>query len=167
MNVPAHWTNVNKKNLGKLIAALRDSKNKQVDSVLRGELFDQPGKFGYCCLGLVCKISRVGKFVENTGLFLDNKPVEDINNENWRDKNSSYLTARAQKWLGVGSSDPCIELPSDTVHKSRKGPRDYSQLPSEVSMTQLNDSWRFTFPQIADMLEYFIYNNLSDEPAKA
>lgn len=166
MNVPAHWTNVNKKNLGKLIAALRDPKNEQVNSVLRAELEDKPGKFGYCCLGLACKISRVGKFLENTGSFLDNKTIEP-SNESWRDKNSSYLTYRAQKWLGVNSSDPYIELPSDAVMANIDYRRQHSTLPSDVSMTQLNDSWRFTFPQIADMLEYFIYNNLPDESAKA
>jgi hypothetical protein len=141
----------NKKNLGKWIKSLRDPKKKQTN----GTLMDRKGM---CCLGVVSKISRIGKF-NDYGTFEDTV-VHDENGHT----SSTCLTDNVQKWLGADRADPNLSLGDDYSWESlydRNQNTRYS-IGRYVSCTEMNDNWDLTFPQIADMLEYFIYNNLPD-----
>lgn len=160
----------NKKNLGKWIKACRDPKLRQTTGILRQEKYDDDTSkyFGYCCLGVACKISRKGRFLDEMAVFRDTKPAKK-SDEDWIDRNSSYMTLGVQEWLGADSSDPVIELPPEYYWTALYGgdrnvfdEDTLKSLPAAISCSGLNDSWGLTLPQIADMLEYFIYNNLPD-----
>lgn len=135
----------NKENLKKLIDALRSGEFPQITGSLCDVTRDGEVK-GYCCLGVASKISEVGNFDKTNGVFVDTE------GDDW---GSSVLTHEVQKWLGVGQGDPYIYFGEPFKL------RNYVVY-SRVSCTGMNDSWRLTFPQIADMLEYFVYNNLPD-----
>jgi hypothetical protein len=139
----ASETGWNKKNLGKWIKALRSKRYPQAG----GFLYDVERK-GYCCLGVVQKISRVCRWDEERRQFVDKH----------EDTYGTLFTA----------DNPEIYLPKEYNYSALcdKGMVDEETLakalPDSITCSSMNDSWHLTFPQIADMLQYFVYNNLPD-----
>jgi hypothetical protein len=158
----ASETGWNKKNLGKWIKALRSKRYPQAG----GFLYDVERK-GYCCLGVVQKISRVCRWDEERRQFVDK------HEDSFKHCGNSFLTVDAAKWLGTygtlfTADNPEIYLPKEYNYSALcdKGMVDEETLakalPDSITCSSMNDSWHLTFPQIADMLQYFVYNNLPD-----
>jgi hypothetical protein len=119
----------------KWIEALRSGEYEQTTGELR--TWD-PEKQGYrfCCLGVLCELYRQSPEAEanvtftgwetNTSRFIARDDVED-----------GTLPIPVQEWIGMDSGDPDI----------------YDEFFDYVSIVDLNDSRRYTFPVIAGLLE--------------
>lgn len=112
-------------NMAKWILALRSGRYKQGKSALRksGE-----GGVRYCCLGVACTISRLGKWV----------PGSYPNEQGYRISEMEYdqtdLPPSVQKWLGLEAEDNPL-------------------LSDSLAAIAANDVNALTFAQIADALE--------------
>lgn len=106
------------KEIGKRwIRALRSGKYKQV----KGHLKDPAG---YCCLGVLCQISRQGKWANGSGAV----PYQAGSSSS-----SGELPLLVKEWAGM---------------KSAAG-----KIPGQDDLTQLNDKRGLSFAQIADHIE--------------
>jgi hypothetical protein len=147
----------NKKNLRKWIDACRDTKKYPQAKSALARVIEVGSKevTGYCCLGVASKISRCGKFVaSNTG------PIFTFKDKSSKSEYTatSFLSAAVQRWLGANGSDPRIDFGAGegwyTPNEAWTG--------DSVHCSALNDGWQLSLPQIGDMLEYFVYNNIPD-----
>lgn len=158
-------------NWEKWIKALRSGRYKKTQGALYrsadSTYSDREYKAGFCCLGVVSKISRLGKFDEetindaNACMFRDNvKSKVKLQDPFYeapasRDQSGSYLTRRVQAWLGLPQGDHNPEMDFGE-YKTR--PTDLGWSTRYVTAADLNDKWGLELDQIADMLEYFIVN---------
>lgn len=111
----------------KWIEALRSGKYNQAREILyNGE--------GYCCLGILCDISGLGKWTE------DREYINTFGD----DSSLTTLPEFVFTAMGFYESNP---IPLQGMNLDiRKG---------DGSLAELNDNG-FTFSQIADIIEYFL-----------
>lgn len=160
---------INIPNWEKWLKALRSGRYKKTQGALfrladaTKELGDSY-KAGFCCLGVVSKISRVGKFGSpfNSTMactFTDNVKTHDGWKFRTRDESGSYLTRRVQQWLGIDDHNPEMDFGKDPKGgwlSTRPDEQNYRV--DYFTAADLNDKWGLELDQIADMLEYFIVN---------
>lgn len=120
---------VKKLNMAKWIVALRTTKVAQTKWALRDAV-------GYCCLGVVCTISKLGKWEPTVSGSAFNFVVGKGKKQTVI---SNILPAQVVKWLGLEEheTNPAIEGDGLTSVTASKG----------------NDIQNLTFSQIADKLE--------------
>jgi hypothetical protein len=129
--VKDHYNNVtkiNEKEFKKWLRALRSGQYNQAI----GELQDYAG---YCCLGVACKVLIKPKLIEYKSIQNGYTKVETQFMEGAMPNEQKYAPA----WLST--------LPED-FNQRCKGEKGDS-----VSLTQLNDTDRYTFEEIADILD--------------
>lgn len=110
----------NKENIRKWVDALRSGKYKQAKERLRD-------KNSYCCLGVACDVSGVGKWQKdfwNSWEYAVYEAPGDVNDLD--------LPKGVQKWLGIRLANPKFK---------------------RVPASQLNDEMGKTFEEIADYIE--------------
>lgn len=90
----------------------------------------------YCCLGVACDISGIGKWVS------DSKLGDTYVGERYQDRYG--LTIEVLDWLGLVNSHNEIDLGFDEWGTDRR-----------MLLTMANDGG-CTFEQIADLIEYFL-----------
>lgn len=119
---------VNKENVRKWVDALRSGKYKQCRSYLnKGD--------AYCCLGVACEVAfKNGVAVEIVNLNENTSNAEAIRSYN---KNTIDLPTVVKEWLGFEQHSPTVRLSNNR----------------EEFLTNLNDSYKFSFEQIADLIE--------------
>jgi hypothetical protein len=124
--VSLHYT-PNKENIQKWVEALRSADYEQATGALRKD-------DAYCCLGVACDLSGLGRWVENTELarweYRDDDDPEDYG--------VGVLPGSVADWLGVGQVNPNLYAPA---------------LEGKRSAASLNDSYHYNFNQIADAVE--------------
>lgn len=106
------------------VAALRSGQYEQGRSALR------VGEKSYCCLGVLCDISKRGRW---SGGHEGNAVFEDADGETA----VSYLPHGVMKWAGMR-----------TEHGLFKG----KEL-KQMTLSDLNDSGEVNFEMIADLIE--------------
>lgn len=156
------YQDYNKKNWAKWLKALRSGRYPQTTGKLYRPYDSEHGKEGYCCLGVAAKISRAGKFDEENVLVYNACVFRDKGwDENEGDTYAEgFLTRGVCKWLGIfNDSNIYLDLGENPQGKHLATYR-YGE--HVMSATDLNDNAKLTLPQIADMLEYFIYNHIPD-----
>ena len=116
----------NRENIDKWIAALRSGEFKQG----RGQLLTNYG--GYCCLGVACEVYRR----ENGGEWID-KEIGSGETQKEFKGSAAVLPVEVEDWLGISSHNPMLFDSDNEYH----------------SATDLNDSFGYTFDQIADAIE--------------
>lgn len=95
---------------------------------------------GYCCLGVVEDL-RGAPWRDDDAHHRDephHEPswyVDDGMNE------ASSLSAEGRRWLGLENGDPVVAYRTDAGHWTTAG------------MITLNDTYRFTFPRLADVVD--------------
>lgn len=136
---------MNLDNVKTWVAALRDPNNHQVRGALRRDA-------GHCCLGLGYELSggtlnRISRYQEL-----------------WTTPSgySSLPPTTFHEWLGVRSrsgltDDVYLDWPEDLPFREHEFVPD----PQHVNLAGLNDDALLTFPQIADLIDYF---GLRDTP---
>src|SRR5271170_1949774 len=99
-----------------------------------------PAAGGYCCLGVLCEI-LVKKGVLTKSKEVNN-PASYVGSDTTRGeyRSDSYLTKIAQDLVGLTTGDG--------EYRINDGP-----LFAGTSLTSANDSERFSFSQIADIIE--------------
>ncbi len=108
------------------VAALRDPARKQGRGMLRN-LDD-----GFCCLGVLCDISGLGKWVESpAGRFY-------VTNS---DSQSTELPPSVMAWAGLDRGIPRVVAPTASGKSLISG------------LASLNDRFGYTFAQLADLIE--------------
>ncbi len=102
----------------------------------------------YCCLGVACAVASFA------GVEMDVKSKNGISSY---DGSTSYLPAAVMNWLGV--TTPNVLFKPDTGELYSSGPgKGYT------SLTALNDSYGFTFAEIAAAVEWLFLGK--DRPSK-
>lgn len=107
------------------------------DDLLYGGHIQAKGKLetadgGFCCLGRTCVLAGCRRRLSWSGRIQ-------------YDDNSVSLPQRAMDWLGVDDSSPVLKIPTHLQHK--KPPSRH-----EETAYRLNDSFNFTFPEIAECI---------------
>lgn len=120
---------MNKENVAKLVAALRSGEYKQATLKLRRDE-------GYCCLGVACDVSKLGKWEKGEYWhYVINDGVEVLESE------MNLLPKTVAESLDIKEGG--------LFRYYYPNGREFMQW----SLTELNDSYQFTFSQIADILE--------------
>ena len=134
----------NRENLTKLSTELRSGKYPQGRKALRTNHDSiRTNDDGYCCLGVGCDISGLGKW-ENRGRWYYSVPAGDATstidyaNRLDEDMSSSILPKAVAKWLGIDMYGTFKLDGHDNV--------------GEFDLAMLNDG-NFTFDQIADIID--------------
>lgn len=140
---------MNKENVAKLVAALRSGEYEQGRNSLRtrGD--------SYCCLGVACDISGLGKWEKReSALSFDFTDWEYVIRDSNGEKvasDSSTLPAPVAQWLGM-AVDGEFYLPDAQIRwDTQEANTDRHNL--LVELTSLNDEG-MPFEQIADILEH-------------
>lgn len=119
----------NRENMRKLADALDSGKYAQGDAALR----TKNDKF--CCLGVACDISGLGQWVLSGTSSLNYK-YEVVGDNDFSAQGTALLTPAMCRWLGT----------------SNEGRFTYPGSEDVQTLTNINDSGKFTFSQIADIL---------------
>lgn len=105
------------------VKALRSGKFKQGKGNLVSK--DHEGK-AHCCLGVLCAISPWKNTYDRMG---------DEENKN------AYTPEKVMKWADLGDKRGVVPHPNSTI------------IGLTTNLTKLNDEEKFTFEQIADVIE--------------
>ena len=108
------------------VAALRSGRYDQTRDALRN--IDVDGVTSYCCLGVACEISNMGRWGEYDS-WVDSS-VKSLPGE------GAWLSSMIQRRLGLKTVDGSFEMDGKMT-----------------SLTKLNDGLSKTFAEIADIIE--------------
>jgi hypothetical protein len=114
---------------------------------------------GYCCLGIVEVLAESPLYdqPDDEGLCFLNKQPEGYRHEPVYADN--LLSTYGREWLGTTEEDLTLDVPLEYIKRETTvadDPRSrYQGISSCPTCAGLNDDWQLTFPQIADMLDYF------------
>ena len=117
------------------IAALRDPDTRQVRNAMTTQWRD-----AFCPLGLLCELAcRNGVEVSIwLGTNQYNEPA------GWYNTNGCVLPDTVCKWAGIRNASPVVP-----IHE----PYRYGGANATVSLRLVNDYFRYSFVQIADLIE--------------
>ncbi|MDG4783270.1 hypothetical protein O7614_26780 [Micromonospora sp. WMMD961] len=87
----------------------------------------------FCCLGVLCDIAVKDGVIEEP-------TAGEVSNTYWYEGHSAALPLAVVEWSGIVENDPTPET------GARGNP----------SLAELNDDYGLTFPQIADVIDYFL-----------
>jgi hypothetical protein len=124
------------------IAALRSGQYPQGNGYL---LLD--GK--YCCLGVMCEVADIPRTPPGRG---DPVTYFGVQDGRYGSLSATSLPREAQDWLGLDSTD---NLNNDLYLDYPLGLHHADGDVSHPTAMWCNDTAYLTFPQIADMFEYF------------
>lgn len=134
-----------KRNRKAWLEALRSGKFKQT----KGKLRSRNG--AYCCLGVACEVLEVPRVWDSreyqygTEEVLDLMKDEYIEPSKWNDYSSTSLPRVAAALLGVDQHEVRLAKPVTFTHKGEEC--------SEDNLIELNDTYGWSFAQIADAIE--------------
>ena len=139
------------------VAALRSGKYTQGTYALRtgGPALGMPGRqTNHCCMGVICDISRMGKWDENRfelniRLTHETKKIGFFGEEDRLNKYTGYPPDHVSVMYGF--------MPSNLHYHSEDA----------TFYSQLNDQDRFTYPMIARVIEEVIPANLDEMDIQA
>ena len=132
----------------KWVRALRSGKYKQGTGVL--EHVDNKGKSSFCCLGVLCKITKAPRKVQSIAAVP--VPYKEVLYGNFNkndDDDSTVLPISVKKKVGMHSVEG----------KLRLGPGKSKA----TDLTILNDDKKYTFDEIADCIDAMIYGGIINE----
>jgi hypothetical protein len=139
-----------KRNRKAWVEALRSGKFKQTRGKLRSR------NAAYCCLGVACEVAEVPRvWASGEYHYGPAEVLKNVGSEEWQN-NASYedltsysatgLPPAAQEWLGVSHEGPRLAHPVEVRDK-------WGHTYQEDSLIELNDTYRWSFEQIADAVE--------------
>jgi len=152
-------TKAQKARVRMLVKALRSGKYRQTQNTLRTEKDGDRAKLGdkFCCLGVACDVYRKevgGKWKVEYGDVIFVPPgVDDDLRE---DLDTATLPETVRKWFGFKTVDPDLKVLVSELEHFEDGYWPVSPKKSKfakLSATEANDTYRFTFKQIADAFE--------------
>ena len=115
----------------KWVAALRSGQYEQAEGVLRNDE-------GYCCLGVLCDL-----YAKETGM-----DWWDGGGEYAMHGNNNTLPIEVRAWAKLADEfGSYVEIETDEDGATHPPYR------TDVSLTELNDTWNYDFKQIADVIE--------------
>lgn len=149
-------------NAKKWVEALRSGDYKQATGVLT-RVNDKGEPESHCCLGVACQVAIENGVPLELTIREDTSSYEDSEYENMETppkiigyveeafgpgiSQTSVLPPIVQKWLGLTTLEGTFDEPIVVDRED-----DYYTLPCEA-LTELNDKARYTFEQIADVIE--------------
>lgn len=149
-------TLVQKQRIQEWIAALRPGKYKQATDLLKTEA-------GYCCLGVACEISNLGKWEYNIANNLCYEINKDV-------ASSTSMPFDVTKYFGLENSRGLMlsdvysrEDQASVFEQKMIKDQTFLRAYTEVRLDVLNDSGEFTFSMIADIIQYWIDNITIEE----
>ena len=141
-----------KRNRKAWVEALRSGKFRQT----RQQLKSRNG--AYCCLGVLCEVAGLPSiYKDGEYVYADAEALEVYKNddgwsepdlENYYDRYSvTDLPLAGREWLGIDRVDVRLARPVEVrLHGT-------NQVTTEDSLIELNDTYGWTFEQIADAIE--------------
>jgi hypothetical protein len=102
---------------------------------------------GDCCLGVLCKVAKADGLSINVSQATG-RPVV------YYDSHDAHLPQSVVEWADLEDNDPCLNIPPAIA--DAKLHRDSAEA------SALNDSYHFTFSEIADCVRY---TYLGEEPS--
>lgn len=137
------------------LAALRSGNYRQTTN----KLTDDSG--AYCCLGVACHLAVeagvISKWVGPDYTYFGDLEYRGFpygSQNTVKVFSWSELPVQVQEWMGLVSPDPVVELPEDhpALPELRQSDVLYDS-EYDARLSQLNDTARLTFEQIADLIE--------------
>lgn len=132
---------------------------------LRSGVYEQTNMYlsrngKYCCLGVLCELAVAGdvatRIGDNTVTYVGIASV---------DASSKILPNSVTTWAGLLSENPTIYIYADDIPEDRIGtfatlsrPRltDDGKTFYATTLAELNDTYHFTFSEIADVVEKYL-----------
>lgn len=137
----------------KWLEALRSGKYTQTSSVLRDSADD--GKYGYCCLGVLCDI-----YAQENDMKWEGSP------EAWQIHGvNQVLPKEVQEWAGLDDENPGLKYKTkypENYDKYSFEDQDvrymfHSDGDNKTSLAEVNDEWSdYGFSEIANLIEEFM-----------
>lgn len=121
------------------VNALRSGQFKQGRSRLTTPTVD--GRERYCCLGVLCEIAVQDGVVERTDVH------GEVYYGNLGDRSSTALPSAVLRWAEMG------DRYTDPYRTQEKYPCTDATPDYKATLVDLNDDRRYTFAQIADVIE--------------
>lgn len=146
---------VNQAHLNKWLHALRTTDKPQAQQQLAGRVESHGGDLGYCCLGIGCVVMGLEptyeKLNEYDFNYVEGEP-DDFTRVTFEGE-PTIAPSTFGAWLGIEEYDepgidPELSIPWEYDRRTSK----HREM---VTCAGLNDDWRLTFSQIADMIAYF------------
>lgn len=114
-------------------AALRSGEHKQTKGRLNRTEPNGDIPAGYCCLGVLCDIAEkagvvTSRIIEHPG---------DLRGVLYYDDSFLVLPESVVAWSGVGDGNPRVRVP----------------IGGSATLGELNDSYDYTFAQLADLID--------------
>lgn len=138
-DVKKKWTPAQQKAArAKWVAALRSGKYKQGTNRLRSANDE------FCCLGVACEVAA------EEGIIGPARLVENVSEPGYAygaQGNEAFLPYEVAQWLGLEGISGQLKEPAVQNASPYGGTRKAYQL------TQVNDSFRWSFDKIADVIE--------------
>lgn len=145
---------MNRENIQKWVDALRSGQFQQGGKSLK------PSATEHCCLGVLCDISGLGQWAREVGGFRLEYRAEGY-------ESSAIPPVPVVEWLGITENDRLMEIPNVVLdekasflmkqHFAEGGIDDEDPPQLEPGdrwgVAGLNDSGRFSFEDIADLIE--------------
>lgn len=135
-----------KRNRKAWLEALRSGEFKQT----KGKLRSRNG--AYCCLGVACEVLEVPKVWDTNEYHYGTEEVLDllkkgeyIDSNKWSDYSSTGLPRVAADLLGVDMHEVRLAKPVTLIYQGEER--------SEDNLIELNDTYGWSFAQIADAIE--------------
>ena len=128
------------------LAALRSGEYRQTKGKLKAR------NHSFCCLGVACEVAGIPSiyygqeyYYGPEGALKAVKDDEDGEGSDWLRVNSTSLPPVAQEWLGTATEAPRLAKPvTFTWHGEEV---------KESSLIELNDTYGWSFEQIAEAVE--------------
>lgn len=131
------------------IEALRSGEYKQGRGCLKA---DYSGKAQYCCLGVLTELAvKAGVIEEGTTDFDGEYCYSDVTPDGYKRTEQFGLPLRVQEWSGVDNTSGRLADPIDFTKPGCSCGCEGAML--APSLICLNDTAKYTFAQIADVIE--------------
>lgn len=128
------WTKIQQKNhRKKWVAALRSGEYSQTDGALH-----KPANNGFCCLGVACDISGLGKWEGDVYGILTYRPKTGKGSP-------TNLPGAVRDWLGLRTVSGQFKEADDDIYQGEEL--------IKTSLVAKNDEEGYTFKEIADIIE--------------
>lgn len=113
----------------------------------------------YCCLGVACVVTVMLGLVEAVWRM---GALNNAQTTYYFLGTDGAMPREVYEALGFANGDPLIRLPSG-MRMNSWDPEDPNEEAIEVSFSFLNDDWRLTFSQIADVAEWVYSDDMDPE----
>jgi hypothetical protein len=145
-------TKINTEAIIEWVHALESGDYEQTQGSLAALVDTQDGRhWKYCCLGVACVADNLDP------THADPDDMDDVADDGrYFFADNGTLPEPVSAWLGLGDDNPVLDVPDDLQGREPfyQAAEQAGRVGPEASATTLNDTYRFTFVEIARCIRF-------------